>query len=595
MRRFRNTATLWPLLLATSGMAQVTPVGSEFQVNSYTTGYQGIPKVCRAQAGHFAVVWRSEGQDGSASGIFGQRYDSGGNAVGAEFQVNTYTTGAQAFPALACAGSGDFVVVWRSMLQDGDAGGIFAQRYDSGGAELGTEFQVNTHTTGSQDNPGVGADAAGNFVVVWTSVGQDGDLGGVFGQRFASSGGPQGTEFQINTYTTGNQTTVLASPVAADADLNFVVTWSSDGQDGDLTGVFAQRFSSSGAALGTEFQVNSFTTSRQESPAVARDADGDFVIAWRSLNQDGSGYGIFGRRYSSAGAAAGTEFQINTYTTGSQSFPSVGINNLGDFIVAWASDGQDGDGSGVFAQRFDRNATALGTEFQVNTYTTGFQSLESVASDAMGNFVITWISGNNQDGDGFGVFGQRFEVPLCPPLPRGDCLAGPALRSFFLMKESFVSSRRNLSWKWLRGEATDLNDFGNPVLSTSYALCVYDEVAGVPGSTASFEVPPNSLCVGEPCWKAVGDRGYKYKNDPAGGDGVRIMRLKAGENGKAKIVLKGTGPDLALPPPASGTAFLNQDTAVTVQLVNSAGTCWSTSFPAPALKNSAGVFRDKEN
>jgi hypothetical protein len=70
----------------------------------------------------------------------------------------------------------------------------------------------------------------------------------------------------------------------------------------------------------------------------------------------------------------------------------VAVNSLGDFVVSWASDGQDGDLSGVFAQRFDRNATALGTEFQVNTTTTGFQSLDSVASDATGNFVITWIT-----------------------------------------------------------------------------------------------------------------------------------------------------------------------------------------------------------
>ena len=573
--------------------AQVTPVGPEFQVNTYTTNYQGLPKVCRAQEGNFTVVWRSEGQDGSLSGIFGQRYDSAGGALGNEFQINTFTANAQARPVLACNSTGDFVVAWRSSGQDGDGDGIFAQRYASGGAALGTEFQVNAYTTGSQDHPGVSADADGNFVVVWTSPGQDGDGSGVFAQRYDSNGAALGTEFQVNTFTTGSQTTALGSPVSSDSNFNFVVAWRSDGQDGDLRGVFAQRYDSNGVAQGTEFQVNSYTTGSQDSPAVTRAAGGDFVVAWRSSGQDGSGYGIFGQRYSSAGAAAGTEFQVNTYTTGGQAFPAVATNVAGDFVVAWASDGQDGDSSGVFAQRFDRTATPVGTEFQVNTYTTGFQSLESVSSDAMGNFVVTWISPH--DGDGFGVFAQRFAAP-CPPLPRTDCLSGGTLRSTLVMKESPYDYARKLTWKWARGAQTDLADFGDPLTATSYALCVYDQVGGVASVATSFEVSPDSLgslCAAPPCWTSKGDRGFRYKDSTGGAQGIKVAVLKPGADGKAKIVVRGGGAALPLPVPTA-TEFLNQDTAVTVQLVNGVGKCWTANFVQPALKNDPQKFRDKQ-
>ena len=50
--------------------------------------------------------------------------------------------------------------------------------------------------------PSVASDAAGNFVVVWDSADQDGSDVGVFGQRYASSGAPLGPEFRVNTYTT---------------------------------------------------------------------------------------------------------------------------------------------------------------------------------------------------------------------------------------------------------------------------------------------------------------------------------------------------------------------------------------------------------
>ena len=35
--------------------------------------------------------------------------------------------------------------------------------------------------------------------------------------------------------------------------------------------------------LGAEFQVNTYTTSNQELPSVATDANGNFVVVWESL------------------------------------------------------------------------------------------------------------------------------------------------------------------------------------------------------------------------------------------------------------------------------------------------------------------------
>ena len=51
--------------------------------------------------------------------------------------------------------------------------------------------------------------------------------------------------------------------------------------------------------------------------------------------------------------AQGDEFQVNSYTTDDQAFPSVAATGTNQFVVAWESDGQDGSGDGVFGQRFD--------------------------------------------------------------------------------------------------------------------------------------------------------------------------------------------------------------------------------------------------
>ena len=108
----------------------------------------------------------------------------------------------------------------------------------------------------------------------------------------------------------------------------------------------------SGTLAGGEFQVNTHTTSDQQNPAVATDGSGDFVVTWESTGQDGSVEGVFGRRFDSSGAPQGTDFQVNAYTTSSQTAPALAARKLGDFVVTWESNGQDGSNGGVFARRF---------------------------------------------------------------------------------------------------------------------------------------------------------------------------------------------------------------------------------------------------
>src|SRR5438094_8078554 len=210
-------------------LAAAQPLGSEFRVNTYTTSYQGRPRVAADSTGNFVVVWQSSGQDGSGSGVSGPRYSGSGAPQGPECRVNTGTTDQQARPAVATDGAGNFVVVWEDFANAFGGRGIIGQRYSSSGAPQGPEFRVNTYTTYSKQYPAVAADGAGNFVVVWGSFVQDGSGTGVFGQRCTSSGAPPGPHLRGNTYTTGDQ---RSPSVAADAAGNFVVVWQSRYQDG---------------------------------------------------------------------------------------------------------------------------------------------------------------------------------------------------------------------------------------------------------------------------------------------------------------------------------------------------------------------------
>jgi len=185
-----------------------------------------------------------------------------------------------------------------------------------------------------------------------------------------------------------------------------MVTWWSYGQDGDRGGTFAQAFDPRGMRLGTELQVNTYTTSIQRVPAVTWDRSGAFVVVWASY-YTGEGFEMVGQQFSSAGQPLGVNFRVNSYTTSNQWF-SVAAASDGDghSLVTWMSDGQDGDDFGVFG-RFMTNGVPQGLDFRLNAYTTGRQLYQAVASDQRGNFIAVWESAPSQDGSGAGIYAQR--------------------------------------------------------------------------------------------------------------------------------------------------------------------------------------------
>ncbi|MFC1851065.1 hypothetical protein ACFL27_12800 [candidate division CSSED10-310 bacterium] len=171
-----NRKTVFILFCLLVGFVVVSPVYSDFQVNTYTTNAQSRTAASCSDNGDFVVVWHSNGSnygDLISESIQGQRFASDGSFLDSQFQVNTYTTGDQYYPAVDVDSDGDFVVIWHSYGSNfGDLDeSIQGQRSNSDGSFLGSQFQVNTYTTSLQEQPAVCSDSDGDFVVVWDSQG----------------------------------------------------------------------------------------------------------------------------------------------------------------------------------------------------------------------------------------------------------------------------------------------------------------------------------------------------------------------------------------------------------------------------------------
>lgn len=320
-----------------------------------------------------------------------------------EFQVNEYTTGDQKPFGVARSPDGSFVVGWSSSDSAGPLGGraINLRRFGPDGTPRAGDFQVNTVTSSVWYNGSLVADREGNFIVVWESNGSLGsDIGSysIQARRFRADGTPMDPqEFQVNSYTSGDQEHPRA---AFDFDGNFVVVWTSwgsPGNDNSWQSIQARRFRADGTPLDpVEFQVNAFTTLEQSYPEIARGPGGDFVVAWYSYYSPASAAidNVLARRFLADGTALDpSEIQVQTYTTGFQGNPSVAVSPNGDFVVAWDSTGSASGGPGwsVQMRRFAQSGTPRDpTEIQVNDGTSGAFPLGQVVNDLEGGFVVAW-------------------------------------------------------------------------------------------------------------------------------------------------------------------------------------------------------------
>ena len=288
---------------------------------------------------------------------------------------------------------------------------VIGRRFSKTGAALGGEFQINASTALNDDEVGarVASNASGDFVVTWTKGDPTGPLSAdldVGARRFDSSGSPVSGDVVVNQYTTGRQT---ASSVALDSTGAFVVVWNSypnlgsgvHGQDGSGSGIFGRRFDSSGNPLGDEFRINEYTMGDQMEPRIAMRPDGNFLVVWN----DDHNSAIMTRRYDAGGTPLGDEVQVNATGTLGVDSPDVALDDDGKAIVVWnVIPGVDA----INGQRLDASGNKLGPEFNVHTGTTGLRRSPTIAIGPDGDFSVAWMS-NDQDGDGQAVVAQRFD------------------------------------------------------------------------------------------------------------------------------------------------------------------------------------------
>ena len=321
-----------------------SPLAEEIQINTTSGGNQKEPSVAMNKAGNFIVVWQGPGTvEADKEDIFARRFDSNGRPLGNEFRVNTNTNDKQLCPRAAINNGGSFVIIWESVnVPEEGQKAICGKLYDSNGLKIGTEFVAND---GPSDGryPDAAMDSQGNFAVVWM---QDKSSNSILGRLYNADGSAKAGPFEVSTI---RFSSVTQPSISMSTEGRFVVAWDGDPELAGLDDIHARIFEADGTAIGEQFVVNTTFEGPQQNPKVAMNNRRQFIVVWDTkIDPDINEREIFAQRYDSTGEAIGDEFQVNTYIEADQKRPAVAMQKGRKFVTVWQSYGQDGSGYGVF-------------------------------------------------------------------------------------------------------------------------------------------------------------------------------------------------------------------------------------------------------
>ena len=385
-----------------------------------TTNYisdQLSPSTCGI--GDFAVaVWtdfHSLDQDGSAVvyKLFGSDGAPRENNSGYSFEnlVNSTYAGNQTEPDVGLAANGSFVVVWTDASDSANSGkNIKARLFEGDGTpkvngvtNTDEEFLVSGSVPGDQYEPKVAVSELGNFMVVWTDSGGNGDDGAgtsIMGRVFSETGLPainsdtgDSEPFTINSNHPGNQYEPAIAGGVSGAG-HYVVLWTdaSGWHDSSSTGISGTILNQNGANMaGGDLAINSTKNGAQSHPAVGSQGPSGFVAVWTDASgvDDISFTGIRSRLFDGSGIPRTNsigddenDFLVNTLTNGRQQLPEIAVYpNTISFAVVWQDgSGTDGSFSGIRSRLFYATAAPHPNplnqstdDFQVNTTTNNAQ------------------------------------------------------------------------------------------------------------------------------------------------------------------------------------------------------------------------------
>ena len=471
--------------------SSLTKSGVEYPIVNSMPRDQVLPHLSLGADGGY-IVTQDPSVDGNGSGIRARRIYSDLSAFRSSFLVNSITAGDQQHARVAVFPEGGAVFAWQSSTGTGNR--IYVRFLSPGGTFTGAEFPASETAVSHQSDAALAVLKDGSLVVVWSEDRRDGNMQGIFAQRFTSAGTRIASTFQINTVTYLNQRTPT---IAALSDGGFVVAWVSDEfrqRNTEYVDIAARVYNAQGVAAGPDFALNS-ENRICANPNVVATASG-FRAAWSSRainapafissNVDGTqtvrtqnghsieSWDVSTRLFNLQGAPVAVESIVNNTRKGDQFSPRM-VNYGSRELILWTSFGQDQSDEGIYGRVIGGISDFEGSEFLVNTVT-AFKQIHPTVASIDDKIVVAWSSFMGA-AQGFDVRAQQFAISgdAALPTPAAPFVSSLSQKSILVTWSELASQPVDRYRVYIDGEAA-------PVEATGGLLTITRD-GWAPGST----------------------------------------------------------------------------------------------------------------
>ncbi len=333
--------------------------------------------------------------------------------AGPPFSLSTCSDCQQRDPKVAVAPSGDFFAAWQG---EGNAGldGVPGRSFRANGTALGSDFAFGGSDT--SDSKQVDLAASRNDVVaVWSENDR------IYAQRVQFDGVRLGGRIEVSIDDASGLSVFrhLKPAVARAADGSFVVAWVRFilGSGSGNPEILVRRFNPQGVALTGAVKINS-RLANDSRPDVCVDSSNRTVAVWSSVDTFepflSNRKGVSFRRLGPSLTPLETE-RVLALPRANESTAAVSCGKGGTFVIVWQTDQSPAlDRGDLFARRFSRTGRPLGTQV-VNQHRDGVQRHPAIAHDATGGFTVAWASdGDGNADDDAGIVARRFSASGAP-------------------------------------------------------------------------------------------------------------------------------------------------------------------------------------
>ena len=392
------------------------PAAEDFLVNDDTAGgcKQGSPAAASDSAGNAVIAWADQrnGYAGYWDGmyyfsgwdIYFRRFDGAGNPAGPDQRVNDPgKPAAHSNPehSVAMSPGGRFVIVWQEMTAyPHSVISTCFQVFDASGNRIGPNRQV-PHC--AADHMPVSSSAAmdgnGGFVIAWTDRSEDYMTHELHFLRYDPDGNPMvtGTESGLATVTHFAQDPCIGMA----PDGRFAIAWTGSFPESWNNDLCVKCFDANGDSVGLTQKVSDDTIHvGQESPSIAMDNRGAFVIAWEDcrnhLYEDVDIFDVYFQQFDSSGQMIGSNRMANDDGgRGGKNRPAVTLDSDGRFAIAW-DDKRLSDHPRIFYQIYGPDGATQGNNQRAGVDEgTGSQFAPCAALTPPGGLFLAWEDTRN--------------------------------------------------------------------------------------------------------------------------------------------------------------------------------------------------------